>query len=142
MYCALEDMTHRFSEDELAQLTDKDGTHGAIVADVLTRAIEDASHTIDGYIGGRYQLPLSSTPVILKRLCCDIARYFLYDDQLGEAHQATKRYDSAIKYLEQVSSGKVQLGINAKSERPQTTSTAMMQSGGSVFGRDKSKGFI
>lgn len=142
MYCAADEMTNRFSEEELIQLTDKDGSVGAIVTEVLEQSIADASATIDGYIGGRYQLPLSSVPSILHRLCCDIARYFLYDDQLGEEHQATKRYESAIKYLEQVSNGKVQLGITQTSERPKTTATALMQSGGSVFGRSQSKGFI
>lgn len=142
MYCAADDMKSRFSEDELIQLTDKDGSVGAVVPQVLERAIQDASATIDGYIGGRYTLPLSSVPLILNRLCCDVARYFLYDDQLGEEHQVTKRYQSAIKYLEQVGNGKVQLGINTKNQRPQTTATAVMQSSGSVFGRDNSKGFI
>ena len=142
MYCAADDMTKRFSEDELVQLTDKDGSHNSIVSEVLDQAISDASATIDGYIGGRYQMPLSSVPSILTRLCCDIARYFLYDDQLGEEHQVSKRHKEAIDYLKQVGSGKVQLGISSKSERPQATSTAMMQSGGRVFDRASSKGFV
>lgn len=142
MYCTPDDMTSRFSEDELIQLTDKDGSHGGVVSAVLEQSISDASATIDGYIGGRYQLPLSSVPSILTRLCCDVARYFLYDDQLGEDHQVSKRHKEAIDYLKLVGNGKVQLGISSKSERPQATSTAMMQSGGSVFSRANSKGFI
>ncbi|MGR5271358.1 gp436 family protein [Vibrio alginolyticus] len=142
MYCTQTDMETRFSEQELMQLTDKDGSAGAVVTAVLDQAIRDASATIDGYIGGRCQLPLSSVPAILTRTACDLARYYLYDDQLGDEHQVTKRYQSAIKYLEQVGSGKVDLGISAGGERPKPTSTAVMHSGGSVFGRDRSKGFI
>jgi phage gp36-like protein len=141
-YCTRDDMITRFSIEELIELTDKDGSTGAIVDAVVDQAIADASATIDGYIGGRYQLPLSSVPSILLRMACDLARYFLYDDQLGDEHQVTKRYRDAIEYLKQVGNGKVQLGINSNSERPAPTSTAQMVSSGSVFSRENSKGFI
>lgn len=142
MYCTADDMTQRFSEEELIQLTDKDGSAEGVVVAVLEQAISDASATINGYIGGRCELPLTSVPAILVRMACDIARYFLYDDQLGDEHQVTKRYEDAIKFLEQVSAGKVDLGISAKGERPNTTATAMMTSAGSVFSRKNSRGFM
>lgn len=142
MYCSLEDMRTRFDHTELIQLTDKDGSAGDVVESVLSHAITDACATIDGYIGGRYKLPLVNAPSVLTRTACDLARYYLYDDQLGDEHQVTKRYQSAIRYLEQVSAGKVQLGIHTPSSAPSTTNTAIVDSAGSVFARERSKGFI
>jgi phage gp36-like protein len=142
LYCTQSDLVQRFGNDELVSLTDRDGSAGQIVEPVLNQAIADASATIDGYLGGRYTLPLSSIPQNLTRLACDIARYYLFDDSLGDEHQAAKRYTNAISYLKDIGSGRLQLGITQDSQQPQQTSTASMVSSGTVFGRDKSKGFI
>ncbi|MCG9624638.1 DUF1320 domain-containing protein [Vibrio mediterranei] len=142
MYCTVTQLQERFSKQELIALTDKDGSTGAMVVVVAEQAITDASATIDGYLGGRYALPLSAVPTILERICCDLARYYLYDDALGEEHQATKRYKDGIDYLKQVALGKVQLSLSSTQTKPAETNTAEMMSGGSVFGRENSKGFM
>ncbi|SHO58796.1 gp436 family protein [Vibrio quintilis] len=142
MYCTQDDLINRFGEDELIQLTDRDGSTGAVVPAVSAQAITDAGATIDGYIGGRYRLPLSAVPEVLERLACDIARYFLYDRSLDPEHQAAKRYSDAISYLKDVAKGSVQLGLDEQQSKPETTATAIMQSAGSVFTRDQSKGFL
>lgn len=142
LYCDKQDMIDRFGKPELVELTDRDGSAGDIVDEVLNQAIDDASSTIDGYLGGRYSLPLSTVPRILKRHACDLARYFLYDNVLDDSSQASKRYNDTIKYLEQVGNGRVQLGLDDKSVKATQTATAEMHSAGSVFGRAKSKGFI
>jgi len=142
MYCTQNDLVARFGEDDLIELTDKDGSQNAIVSSVIEQAINDAGATINGYIGGRYRLPLSATPEVLTRMCCDIARYYLYDDVLDAEHQAAKRYKDAISYLKDVAKGVVQLGIDDGSNKATTNNTATMLSAGSVFGRDKSKEFI
>ncbi|MGF1775899.1 gp436 family protein [Vibrio nomapromontoriensis] len=142
MYCTVTQLQGRFSEQELIALTDKDGSTGALVLDVAEQAIKDASSTIDGYLGGRYALPLRNVPTILERICCDLSRYYLYDDTLGEEHQAAKRYVDAVKYLEQVGRGQVQLGLSDTQTKPEQTNSAEMMSAGSVFGRDSAKGFI
>ena len=58
MYCSVDDMANRFDLNELIQLTDSSGL-GLIDEQVVTAAITDASSVIDGYLGGRYPLPLS-----------------------------------------------------------------------------------
>ena len=142
MYCNRGDMITRFGEEELVQLTDRDGAAGAVVDAVLNQVIDDAGATIDGYLGGRYSLPLAAVPRVLTRTACDLARYYLFDDQLDEGHQAAKRYADAISYLEKVGRGFLQLGLDSNNARPETNNTATMTSAGSVFGRQQGKGFI
>lgn len=72
-------------------------------------AIQDATEEIDGYLAGRYDLPLPNIPNNLKRLTCDIARYYLYFQQPTELVE--KRYEQAIDYLKMVANNKAHLSI-------------------------------
>lgn len=139
MYCTQEDLTKRFGEQELIDITDHDNA-SVIVVDVLNMAIEDASAEMDGYIGRAMPLPLVFVPKVLLPLACDITRYKLYDDHPTE--QVIKRYDDAIKFLIAVSKGVVSLGVSSLGEATASTDLAEMQSGGSVFARESSKDFI
>ena len=138
-YCTKQDLIDRFGSDELMQLTDRDNM-GLIDDTVLNQAINDASAEMDGYLASRYSLPLVNIPQTLKPLCCNIARYKLYDEQASE--QVSKRYDAAIKFLFSVSKGEISLGVDALGTKAASTDTAELQSSGSVFARNKSTGFI
>lgn len=137
-YATQADMTERFGEQEIIELTDREQT-GAIGTDVLDRALADADSLIDGYLATRYTLPLASTPTVLTRIACDLARYGLYDDEAPK--QVTERYQAAIAFLKAVSRGEVTLGAPAVTEGA-ATGTADIQSGGRIFGRDQGHGFI
>lgn len=128
-YAVKQDMIDRFAQSELIQLTDRTGSAIAIDDTVLNQALADADAEIDGYLMGRYALPLPSLPKILIGVGCDIARYRLYDDRATE--QVTKRYDDAIKLLKMVGEGKLSLGINAASQPTPT------QGGAASFGEDR-----
>lgn len=83
----------------------------------IQRAISDASAEIDGYLGTRYALPLSTVPDVLLRLCCDIGLYRLANlRSLGDLEDLRKRYEDAVRYLELVAKGTVSLGISSGSE--------------------------
>jgi len=138
-YCTKQDLIDRFGYDELINLTDRRNT-GVIDDTVLSQAIADASAEMDGYLASRYSLPLITVPQALKPLCCDIARYKLYDEQASE--QVTKRFDAAIKFLFSVSKGEISLGVDSLGSKAISTDLAQMQSAGSVFSRKKSQGFI
>lgn len=141
LYCTTDDLITRFGETEIIQLTSKESPIDAINYDVLNLAISDASAEIDGYLA-RFSLPLVSVPKTLTRICCDIARYFLYDDStLTEDHPVDKRYKAVIKFLEQVSKGTISLGVDDTGNTPESSDTAIMESGGRVFSRSD-KGFI
>jgi len=131
-YCTKQDMIDRFSEQELIQLTDR-GNVGVINDTVLNQAINDASAEIEGYLNN-YSLPLSAIPAVLVRFSCDIARYYLYDDAMID--QVEKRYLAATKYLTQVGTGKISLGVSVNGETAQSSNnSSLMQSDGRVFGR-------
>lgn len=110
-YATQADMTERFGTTELIARTDRvDGQ--AIDAQVLGRALGDADAEIDGYLATRYQLPLPSTPPVLVRLACDLARYRLFEDGVPETVRL--RYQDSVSLLKRLASGEVQLaGISA-----------------------------
>jgi phage gp36-like protein len=105
-YASQADLTDRFGATELAQRTNRvDGL--TIDTVVLGRALSDADAEIDGYLATRYALPLPSTPPVINRLACEIARYRLYDDGVPETVRV--RYQDAVSLLKRLSSGEVQL---------------------------------
>ncbi|MEX2524449.1 MAG: DUF1320 domain-containing protein [Gammaproteobacteria bacterium] len=110
MYTTKQEMIDRFGEPELIQLTDRDGSAGAIVDDVLDQALTDADSEIDSYLAVRYSLPLPETPRVIKRIAADIARWHLYDDSAPE--DIRNRYKDAVKLLEGIRDGKVALGLS------------------------------
>jgi phage gp36-like protein len=138
-YADRQDMVDRFDEQELIDLTDRPdpatgATTRAIVDTVLNQALADASADIDGALCGRYQLPLAVVPPVLKRLACDMARYYLYGKGVPEAVE--KRYEGATKLLLAIATGKVGLGIPGP-EAPASSNTVQFQSAGSVFARER-----
>lgn len=81
----------------------------ASVSTAVQDAIQDAMEEINGYIGGRYALPLPNVPSNLERMACDIARYRLYFQQPTE--EVRKRYEDAISFLKLVANNKAHLQI-------------------------------
>ncbi len=119
-YATQADMVARFGDTELAQRTDREnGT--AIDAVVVDRALVDADAEINSYLAKRYTLPLASTPVVLTRLACDIARYRLFDD--GTPDTVRQRYEDAVSLLKRMASGDVTLGNEAAIDSAAATST-------------------
>lgn len=141
-YAVSGDMIRRFGEAELIELTDRDGSAGAIVRDVLDSALKDAMGDIDGYLGGRYRTPIFPAPPMLTRLACDLARYYLYDNRLDDSHPAARRYQAAVRLLEQLAAGRVPLGVTRYNLEPDGTAGVEMDSEAAVFKRDRSRGFI
>ena len=137
-YNTKQNMIDRYGESELIALTDRAGA-GVVDDAVLSQAINDAAAEIDGYLGGRYRMPLATTPPILTVYACDMTRYRLYDDAATE--QVEKRYQDAIKFLRLAAEGKVQIGPAADGSKPTAAGGAQMESGGRVFGRDQG-GFL
>lgn len=120
-----------FGEKELAQLTDRDGSTGAIVDTVLDRAMATAESEVNSYLGAAYTLPLPSVPESLKTFTGDIARYYLYDEQPTE--QVVKRYERAVSWLRDVAKGVVNLGFPNSSDNPTESSIVVVSSRTQVF---------
>lgn len=131
-YCAPQHLIERFSELELLQLTDK--AHlGAIDYAILDYAIADATAEIDSYLAA-YTLPLTPVPANFERLACDIARYYLYEDQMIDIVEA--RYKNAVRYLEHVANGKIALSVDATGSAPTMADGVESVGSASVFSRE------
>lgn len=138
-YATLVDMVARFGEAELLDLSDRDNS-GQLNEAAIIQALADASAVMDGYIAGRYALPLQRVPAALVPLCCDMARYQLYDDRAPEA--LAKRNDAALSFLKAVGKGELSLGLDSSGAPAPTNNVATLSSDGHVFSRRNAGGFI
>ena len=103
MYATEADLVARFG-DEIENLKAMLPSQSSV-----TDAIQDATEEINGYIGGRYALPLPNVPSNLERMACDIARYRLYFQQPTE--EVRQRYEDAVSFLKLVANNKAHLQI-------------------------------
>lgn len=137
-YATVEDMVARFSELEVIQLTDRN-QDGLIDEDVAAVALADATAEIDAYLG-RFKRPFTDVPPILKRLCCDIARYrltaangVLITDEIRNRYKI-----DVLDLLRAMAKGEVQLGVNDSGEDVVAGEDGIVFVNGKnkVFGRD------
>lgn len=139
-YCTIENITERIGETALIQLTDDAGT-GEADEDLATAAIGAASATIDSYCQGRYSVPLTPIPAQIAGLCVDIAVYNLYSrSDLAMPEVRKDRYNAAIRFLEKVADGKIQLGADTPAQI-NTDNTVNITSAPRNFTRRKMRGF-
>lgn len=138
MYATQAEMIARFGQKEVVALTDRDFT-GAIDESVLTSALEMSGYEIDGYLGGRYTVPMPNPPQILIGFACDIARYRLCGTGgVQVTDEIRDRYKDAIRFLEHVASGRVTLG--GLPEGTVSSNQVRFVRGEKSFGRDSTNG--
>ncbi len=130
-YATQADLETRFGADEVLQLVDRDGD-GEADEGVVAGALAEAAAEIDAYLAGRYPLPLATTPGVLARLACDIARYRLYIDVAPE--EVRKRYEDARRLLEGIAAGRVSLGLPAPAPAAEVGNLVVAAPGRKVFG--------
>lgn len=112
-------MIARYPNRDLVQLTNEDPTQTEINTSVIEQALADASAEIDGYLDGRFALPLTDVPAVLDRLACDVAMYRLQALRpLHDMADARRRYDDAIQFLARVAQGEITLGLTPDSLEP------------------------
>lgn len=107
-YCTQDDLIDLFGRDEVVQLTDRDGDNDPDTA-YLDQVLADTDAEMDAYLRVRYALPLSATPVRLRAVACDIARYRLYPLAVPEA--VRQRYEDSRMYLKDVAAGRAELDL-------------------------------
>lgn len=138
LYASPESLIKRYTLDVLLSIARNDERQ--LDEPKVYEALEDASQTIDSYLAGRYRLPLNAVPSVLERHCCYIARYFLEKNRATD--QARLDYEDSIRFLEKVASGTISLGLSDMDEPVETDNSAVIESNGSVWSRERSKGFI
>ena len=109
----------------------------------ITQALADASAEIDGYIEGRFTLPLTDPPAVLNRLATDIAMYRLQALRpLHDLEDARKRYDDAVAMLTKVAAGELTLGLSDDGDEPPLADNVETVRGPNrVFTRRKLRGY-
>lgn len=123
MYVTHEDMIALCSHAELVQLShDEMGYHADYASyepdwAMIDKAISHACQVTDGYLAGRYRLPLTDTPTLLTHWCADIARFYLHRRRINASELPKPlqlAHDDAHRHLAAVRDGKMHLGIAPK----------------------------
>lgn len=140
-YATAQDMIDRFAEQQLIEVTDPEIV--TIREAALIRALEDASDEIDGYLEGRYRLPLQSPPRSLRMLTCNIAMYRLLSlRQIDVMEDQRQRYEDAIKFLRAVANGDINLGLDLAGQTVDPAGGPTLVAGPErTFSRDRLRGF-
>ena len=139
VYATQQDMVDRYGEAELLDFSDRVGA-GRIDAAVVAQALASADAQIDAYVGTRYDLPLPEVPPLLVDLACTIARFRLQKDRASERVKAD--YDTALKTLEHLASGKATLPISTGEAPPAADGGGVQVEGPErIFSRETLKGF-
>lgn len=118
-YATLSDLVDRYGEGMLVMLTDRGIVpRGVVDETVVARALADADALIDGYLGGRYVLPLASTPPLVAQIAAQIAICNLHVTTPEPKIAAEK--DAAIAQLRDIARGVILLP-NAAGIQPAAT---------------------
>lgn len=113
-YCSVDDLVARFSETEIAQLSDLVNRE-IVNEDVVNVAINSASSEIDSYLAWRYQTPIvENVPPHLISICIDLAYYNLHNQQPSKG--AITRKNDAISWLKMVAGGVIKLPVSSAYE--------------------------
>lgn len=110
MYCTIDDIEKHTSSPTLIQLSSDDGQE-AVNRVVVEEAILYASTLIDGYLRGRYSLPLDTHFPLLRIIAIDLSVYRLYSRRMrNEMPEVIETaYKSAIATLRDIQKGIISL---------------------------------
>lgn len=112
-YCSLDDLQLAIPPQTLVWLSNDDESATTVNAGVVEQAVAQAEELIDGFLRGRYNLPLSPVPTIVKDMTVNLARHWLYarrpeGNELPDA--VVRTHKSAMSLLETIRDGKLTIG--------------------------------
>ena len=111
-YAVQADLEQRFGIDEVRLASDRNRT-GELDVSIVTLALNDATKEIDSYLTERYDLPFTTVPDILERICCDVAMYRMSADAGTGTDEKRKRFEDAVVWLNGVAKGLIGLGLDS-----------------------------
>lgn len=132
---------------ELMDLTLRGGDRSGYTAEQITAADEakarieelvaETGGLVDGYLGGRYEVPLSPVPKILSTWARAIVRYKLHSNREGDERSdpVVRDYRDALKFLQLVADGKFSLGVEDPADDAGALGDVQFEPGVKVFGR-------
>ncbi len=139
-YCTLTDLTERYG-DEVMQWADRD-QDGSPDPELIAAATADVGAEIDAYLAARYTLPLSTTPTVVVRIACALVRERLAlagGARMDAVDPIKAEASDARKLLQAIGAGKASIGLPNPA---QTTDGVQMQTGGRIWDRNQSEGYL
>ena len=129
-YADTDRMVEVFGLDEMLQLTDTEQeTLTEPDAAKIRTALDDASALIDGFVRRR----------LLVRVCCDIARFYLYRDRPTDT--VKDAYRQGLDLLKQISAGTYQLSDQTGQEPQSAGEAVLIGAEGRIFNHAKLTGY-
>lgn len=115
-YLTTNDLENQFSASKLLIFApNSDGSD--YDTDKISSAIASADALANEYLSTRYSVPISTVSASMKRMLGYIVLYFIFDEGTEIPENYKKNYDTAIKYFQDIASGKISItGISAQSE--------------------------
>lgn len=114
-YATVADMISRFGEPQIVRLSRPD-ERDATAPDAVKvgTALADATALINGYIRGRYFVPVANPPKDIVRAACILARYDLAQSERSDpSEEMAKGRKDVIAWLENISRELVHLDLPA-----------------------------
>jgi phage gp36-like protein len=106
-YCSQTDIANTIPLSVIYQLTCDSGNADHVDTDKLNEAIRKADSIIDGYLRGRFVLPLSTVPAAIRDLSIKLTIYYLYERSLSLTMPESVKwsYVNATKKLTEIQTG-------------------------------------
>ena len=120
-YCTRADIGNAMPERTLIQLSNDDPAAKVPNEVVIEDGVRQAEELVDGYLRGRYDLPLNPVPTVLRDAVVYLARHWLYQRRPeGALPDSVKdnRKDT-IKLLESIRDVVVTLGMPSGAAAPE-----------------------
>ncbi len=140
MYCTAEDLEIQLGKEPLIQLTNDNCEQNSIDTVVCEEAILYSSTLIDGYLRGRYNLPLNTQFPLLRVVAMDLSTYRLYSRRIMTdiPEVVYDAYKNAIKTLENLQKGIITL----ETENNQTLQNGEYRTNKTILDRLFNKGCL
>ena len=144
MYATVTDMIARFGETQIIRLSrPEDLTAETVDEAKVNLALNDATAIIDGYVRGRYLVPIAVPPDSIVRAACILARYDLAQgERTDPSEEMAKGRKDVIAWLENISKELVQLDLPpAAAAGPAVGSGPRMSDRPRIFTDETLRGF-
>ena len=113
-YATREQLESRFGQTAVAQAAWRDDLDAG---QVIAAAILGAGQIIDGYVGTRYDTPLSPAPELVTEIALDMAWYKLWRNEVPP--NVVDRYKDCVRMLRDVQEGRMTLpGVAGRAAAP------------------------
>lgn len=140
-YVTLQQLIDRYGESTLVRATDRGEVAAGIIDQaVIDRAIADTDAVIDGYLAGRYALPLNTPQPLLADIAGAVAIWKLHTYEPDPKIKAD--YEAALRSLREISAGTIRLSAAGLEAAGTGGSGARITDRERPFTAENLKGFI